>query len=244
MISKEQAKQLLTTYGKALQALHDNIPHTNRSSGSFRPGRADSQIIPNLLQALHCIATGVPYKPTEFVQGLPNIERGSSDPQAAFVELSKQLNGHFLNHYAHTHPKRTQLAFELANFHHEATHHATGILREKETHKACADVLAKIKAFIAKHPNVDGLQKMNAIMAKNTSSPAMLAEIIALANDKKSDSAFTKAFHETFRKRDPAVEAFYQDIAKLDIKKTRSLHDYAALSENPPGLNRANTTRY
>lgn len=244
MITKEQAKQLLTNYGKALQALQDNIPRMNTPSGSFSPGRADAQIIPNLLQVLQCIATGTPYKPTDFVKGLPAMDRSGRDPQAAFVELSKQLNGPFLNYYARMHPERTQLVFELANFHHEVAQHATKILREKDTHKACTEVLAKIKDFIAKHPNVDGLQKMNAIMDKNTSSTAKLAEIIALAKDKKSDSALTKAFHETFRKRDPAVEAFYQDIAKLDIKKPRGLKDYVDLSENPHVLDKVNNKRY
>lgn len=88
-------------------------------------------------------------------------------------------------------------------------------------------VCKKIEEFCKKHPGVDGLTQMQDIMLKNAfNSDQALNKVIELAEWKKSDSDFTKGFHNKMRGRAPEVEEFYQKLAKLDPNDVKGVKEF------------------
>ncbi|KTC79820.1 hypothetical protein Lche_1840 [Legionella cherrii] len=102
------------------------------------------------------------------------------------------------------------------------------------------DLLTKIEDFCKEHPKVDGLQQIyvKISMSRWSSENAheTLTKLIDLAQWKKSDSNFTKGFHNIIRGRDPKVEQFYQKLAALDPNDTQQVNQFMEyLDNNKPG---------
>ncbi len=88
-------------------------------------------------------------------------------------------------------------------------------------------VCRKIKEFCNKYPGVDGLTQMQDIMFTNVlNQDKALNKVIELAEWKKSDSDFTKGFHNKMRGRAPEVEEFYQKLAKLDPNDVKGVKEF------------------
>ncbi|KTD20430.1 Dot/Icm T4SS effector [Legionella lansingensis] len=224
MISKGKAQELLNKYKKDLEAMQENVK--NPPSHAY-PSRGDFQVLPNLIQALECIAEGKVYKATDYVGGQGSIGHVSRDPQEAFANLSSYLDERFLRSYS----KDNSTLFKMTNFCEEIR---KPVAEYQERREICNQALDKISDFIKKHPGVDGLEKMQGIINSNASSQEKLSQIIELAKYKKSDFSITQFVHEHIRGRKPEVENFYQEIAKLDMNNTSALKEYAKPPEKSP----------
>ncbi|PWY56509.1 hypothetical protein DGG96_02160 [Legionella qingyii] len=95
--------------------------------------------------------------------------------------------------------------------------------RMKEMH---SELLEKIRQFCEPYSNVDGLKKMKDIATYSDSPMQSLIEVIQLADWKKSDSDFTKGWHNKMRGRAPEVEEFYQNLAKLELNNPESVKEF------------------